>query len=1007
ASSKIVKSAGTAITVLKNKSNKVLEPKERPKTEKITKYFKNVGNKKSLSVGKQGKKNLAYKKTETSNTLSLIIKPEFIDLPFTAEDLRKAFFEIPNTLVYSVENVQLTFSHIFEETKLLGQKFFYGTKILVQDFIKKKIFVKTKDKEEPKKTIIVKYEPESKEEPTVINSVLARLAFVESRVSQFGGQTVAQISSTDLETLNANILASAKTLIDSAVAGIERRIPPASQNPVVYLTSSAPSPYRSEPAQTVSGVSAGFGNFSQGLGTAGDLTATGHIKLGDDGKTAEITSNTWRINKDGDATGLNAISAKTLVLSNTLRAGTILGSISIPELLTISRFNATSTSATSTIAGGLDITGGGLQFTNLDCSTFASGGALTTDSSGNITCSDDGGGTPSGASGEIQFNLSNALASSNNLYWDNTNGLFGLGGTTTPSGQLTIEMGTSTYPIWIGDQAAGSTTPTFVVRGNGRIGIGTSTPESLFSVHGGVLIAGTTTVNGLIATSSIIVLGNATSTFQRGINIASGCFAINDACVGAGSGSVNTGTAGNLAFYSTTGSVVSETDNLFFDNAGDRLGILTTSPKQALHVQGSGIIGTDLDINGGDINLGTGSATTTLSGGFGIGVGTTTPGASFAVATGTAAVNTAVLFSNLGTGNTLWVEDEANDLSPFVIDSSGRLGVGTSTPGALFSVQGNAIISGTTSVHALHATSSIQIGVSPTANWIRSSATSTLANGLDLTGGGLRVTGGTQLLDNILLATSSGATLTVDYRSVLATTTVKDQGKNVFSIATSSNTTPIFSIDTGDGALRWGRVGIGTSSPGTVLDVRGDIAGTGRLTIDSIYATSTSATSTIRGAATAGGLLVDGGALRVTGTASSSFTGGLTISSGLQVAGGTRLLNPITFTDLDCSGLSNGGTLTTDGQGTVLCAADDSGGAATAAGASGQLQFSDGTTLAASSNLFFNNTYGFLGLGGTSTPSTVAAEIPQFAIEMGTSTYPIWIGDQGLASSTPTFVVRG
>ncbi|MEK7087222.1 MAG: hypothetical protein AAB958_00780, partial [Patescibacteria group bacterium] len=248
----------------------------------------------------------------------------------------------------------------------------------------------------------------------------------------------------------------------------------------------------------------------------------------------------------------------------------------------------------------------------------------------------------------------------------------------------------------------------------------------------------------------------------------------------------------------------------------------------------------------------------------------------------------------------LWIGDQglASSTPTFVVRGNGRVGVGTSTPGALLAVHGLAQISGTTTTGGLHATSSIQLGTSPTANWIRSSATSTLANGLDLTDGGLRVTGGVRLLDNVLFATSSGATLTVDYRSTLATTTVKDQGKNVFSIATSSNTTPIFSIDTGDGALRWGRVGIGTSSPGTVLDVRGDIAGTGRLTIDSIYATSTSATSTIRGAATAGGLLVDGGALRVTGTASSSFTGGLTISSGLQVAGGTRLLNPITFVDL-------------------------------------------------------------------------------------------------------------
>ena len=103
-------------------------------------------------------------------------------------------------------------------------------------------------------------------------------------------------------------------------------------------------------------------------------------------------------------------------------------------------------------------------------------------------------------------------------------------------------------------------------------------------------------------------------------------------------------------------------------------------------VTGIGHLQADLNIYGNDLNIGTGTATSTISGGFGIGIGTTTPGAAFSVATSSAGLKTAFLLSNLGSNYTLYAEDSPNDPSPFVIDAAGNVGIGTTTPGAVFSV---------------------------------------------------------------------------------------------------------------------------------------------------------------------------------------------------------------------------------------------------------------------------------------------------------------------------------
>ena len=77
-------------------------------------------------------------------------------------------------------------------------------------------------------------------------------------------------------------------------------------------------------------------------------------------------------------------------------------------------------------------------------------------------------------------------------------------------------------------------------------------------------VTGTTTLYGALASQS-----SATSTFTNGFNISGGCFAVNDTCLtsgggggGGGSGTVNSGTIGQIAFYESSGTAVSGTSTI-------------------------------------------------------------------------------------------------------------------------------------------------------------------------------------------------------------------------------------------------------------------------------------------------------------------------------------------------------------------------------------------------------------------------------------------------------------
>ncbi len=242
------------------------------------------------------------------------------------------------------------------------------------------------------------------------------------------------------------------------------------------------------------------------------------------------------------------------------------------------------------------------------------------------------------------------------------------------------------------------------------------------NVNGGALTTGDLIATGDIelATTTITALtvsGTATSTFAGGIDVSTGCLAINGACVqGGASGIVNTGTQGQIAFYSSGGTTVSGTSTIFI-TPDQNVVIGTTSSYAKLTVWGSGS-GSGQLVN--VVNNASSSLFTILENGN-VGIGTTSPYAKLSVngeivgsyftATSTTATSTFALLSSSqsalgtvisgtwqgspigfafgGTGLTsinqgqILVASAANTLqatSTLYITPTGLIGIGTTTP---------------------------------------------------------------------------------------------------------------------------------------------------------------------------------------------------------------------------------------------------------------------------------------------------------------------------------------
>ena len=322
-----------------------------------------------------------------------------------------------------------------------------------------------------------------------------------------------------------------------------------------------------------------------------------------------------------------------------------------------------------------------------------------------------------------------------------------------------------------------------------RVGIGTSTPGGLLSIHAPsnlrlatgsplLLIASstptaTTTLFNLSNTGSTTFWGflnvgsNAsttgqmgTSTFNNGIRLLGGCFQVfSGACLGGGITTLNGLTTDPQTFsvsmppllngrYSTLTITSSGTDHNFmleasssptFGNlfATSTISIGTTTPGSGLSVHG-----TSTQVTGTTTTHSLVATSTLFVGSFGnlfnvlqtgrVGIGTTSPGSLLSVqsgdfqTTGTTTTHALVATSTLFIGA---VNSSMVNSSFLYFGTSGFLGLGTTSPSALLSVHGSALISATTTTANLIATSSFQFPRGPN---VQASSTSGVTAGLVL-----------------------------------------------------------------------------------------------------------------------------------------------------------------------------------------------------------------------------------------------------------------------------------
>ena len=220
--------------------------------------------------------------------------------------------------------------------------------------------------------------------------------------------------------------------------------------------------------------------------------------------------------------------------------------------------------------------------------------------------------------------------------------------TNTPTTKgLSIKGATAQSADYFNVSSSSGTGDIFTILSSGNVGVGSSTPGSLFSVAGDISFTGALRVSGNAGTNGMILQTTGTGAQW----VATSSLGI-------------TGGSGNSAFTLGNGVIYNATST-------DLVGIGTSTPYTTLTIQGKG--GT----NPFTIASSTGAQLFTVLQSGSIGVGTTTPGALFAIT------------GQSGSTGQIFDVASSSGASYLHVMSSGNVGVGTSTPGSLFSVAGD------------------------------------------------------------------------------------------------------------------------------------------------------------------------------------------------------------------------------------------------------------------------------------------------------------------------------
>ncbi|MBI3626740.1 hypothetical protein HY224_01715, partial [Candidatus Uhrbacteria bacterium] len=247
-------------------------------------------------------------------------------------------------------------------------------------------------------------------------------------------------------------------------------------------------------------------------------------------------------------------------------------------------------------------------------------------------------------------------------------------GTTTPGTQLSVK-GAGLFEGFVSADyfTSTSTNPNWFM---GNLGVGTTTPGNKLAVQGNADIQSNLVVEGTIKANTF----NITSTTVGAGSTSTPAYAF--------SNDTNTGiTSGGDDDYLSliTGGVT----RLGIDKNGS-VGIATSSPGSRLGVSGAGIFDGFVSAN---YFTSTSSLTSWIMGSLGI--GTTTPGARMsiegdALVKGNGYIQATTTTSSLIATSTLEVRSTAYTGGSLFNTFKEKIGLGTSTPGSLLAVQGNA-----------------------------------------------------------------------------------------------------------------------------------------------------------------------------------------------------------------------------------------------------------------------------------------------------------------------------